>query len=853
MAELKRLFACRNGASLPLAAALCVISIGWLVLFGWAIGSEPLKRVNPSFVAMNPLTAGCFVLAGVALALKQIGLGRSAAVAGALVGLLAAAKLVDLPTGAVPVDRIMFSEFLYEGPHSPPNRMAPNTALAFLLVGVALSLSTSGRQKLQLFSQMVAVGALLISMFALVGYAFSMSHLTGIGLFIPMALHTGGALLLLSAGIVSSLPHVGLMLVLRDRGPAGTMARTVLPLAVGTSVAVGAIRLWGQHRGYYGTEAGEALQVTANVMVTSALLITSIFALFRSDVVRRQHEQALKKSEHLNRTINQASPDCVSLLDGQGNVLFVNDATLRAYDLASDYQLIGRLWGYQLEPGFWRDRDAALTAARGGEVGRLTLWVRSQAGDLRWFESLVSRLAEFEDHPHCFIVMSRDITRQKQVEDQVRWTASHDALTGLPNRSLFQARLDEITGDRKAGFAILLLDVDDFKQVNDTLGHDAGDALLVTVGQRLRNALRPEDFVARLAGDEFAILLDGVRTEAGAVAAAEKLVERLREPWIYGGRVGDCRTSIGISVARKRDDNPTDLLKNADIALYAAKSEQRGGVAVFQPHMRAAMQKRSSKLSLARYAVQEGLIFPFYQPKVELESGRVVGLEALLRWRHPASGIQAPESIDAAFEDLELAQQLTDRILSQVIADMRGWLDAGIHFGHVAVNAAAADFKQNNFAELLLERLQTNSIPPSCFQLEVTETVFLGRGAEYVERALKTLSDSGVRIALDDFGTGYASLSHLKQFPVDVVKIDRSFLREVEQDAHNAAIIRTVVSLGSSLNLEVVAEGVETAEQAKHLMELGCKIAQGYLFGKAMPAAHVPKLVGSASGIAQAA
>lgn len=245
--------------------------------------------------------------------------------------------------------------------------------------------------------------------------------------------------------------------------------------------------------------------------------------------------------------------------------------------------------------------------------------------------------------------------------------------------------------------------------------------------------------------------------------------------------------------------------------------------------------------------MRENLIVPFYQPKVELISGKLVGFEGLLRWRHPTRGVQMPATIDAAFEDLELARQLTEQMLSHVLSDMRRWLDAGVDFGHVAINITAADFKQKEFAELLLARLDEQAIPRDCLEVEVTETVFLGRGAEYVEVALKTLSKGGVRIALDDFGTGYASLSHLKQFPVDIVKIDRSFLKNINEDTHNTAIIRTVIALGRSLGLDVVAEGVETLDQQSYLIGQGCKLGQGYLYGRASPASGVPRLIATAA------
>jgi EAL domain-containing protein (putative c-di-GMP-specific phosphodiesterase class I) len=288
-------------------------------------------------------------------------------------------------------------------------------------------------------------------------------------------------------------------------------------------------------------------------------------------------------------------------------------------------------------------------------------------------------------------------------------------------------------------------------------------------------------------------------------------------------------------------------LKNADTALYAAKSAGRGGLMVFRPEMRAEVQKRSSMVALARDAVNEDRIEPFYQPKVDLRTGAVSGFEALLRWRDIHGKLQNPVQIAAAFEDLEVACGISDRILERTVQDCRRWLDKGVEFGHVAINAAAAEFRRDNFAERVLEQLQKADVPTRRFQLEVTETVFLGRGAEHVERALKLLSAEGVTIALDDFGTGYASLQHLKQFPVDVIKIDQSFVRDLGNGMGDAAIIEAVLKLGQSLGIRTVAEGIETQAQQDHLRRGGCDYGQGYLYSKAVAASRVPQLISSLS------
>jgi diguanylate cyclase (GGDEF)-like protein len=465
-------------------------------------------------------------------------------------------------------------------------------------------------------------------------------------------------------------------------------------------------------------------------------------------------------------------------------------------------------------------------------------------GTPKWWDVLATPV-ETDGSAERLVVIARDVTHQKQSEERVRWIANHDPLTGLPNRLLFQERLDEVStgGGSGGGFALLLLDVDDFKRVNDTLGHDAGDALLCAFAERLRAATRADDFVARLGGDEFAVILNGVTQPDDVATAGEAILAALRQPHIHAGRILDCNASIGASLFPEHGTGRTELLKHADIALYVAKANWRGNLRIFDGGMRSEMQSRMSMLGIARQALRDDVIIPYYQPKIDLRTGEVAGFEALLRWRHATRGIQTPDSIAAAFEDLTTAAAISDRMVEKVIVDMRRWLDQGLAFGHVAINSAAAEFRKGDFAERLLERLHDAGIPAERLQLEVTETVFLGRGADYVERALKTLSKAGVQIALDDFGRGYASLSHLKQFPVDVLKIDRSFVADLGVDPDAAAIIRAVVNLGHSLDIEVVGEGIETVDQAQRLTNKGCHYGQGHLYSRAVGAEDVPEVV----------
>jgi diguanylate cyclase (GGDEF)-like protein/PAS domain S-box-containing protein len=467
-------------------------------------------------------------------------------------------------------------------------------------------------------------------------------------------------------------------------------------------------------------------------------------------------------------------------------------------------------------------------------------------GSIKWVHDRGEASYDAAGAPELIEGFLWDVTDQQAADEKLQWTASHDGLTGLPNRMMFQQRVDEALARPALGagqLGILLIDLDDFKLTNDTLGHDAGDALLRSVAERLSLSIGPNDIVARLSGDEFAVLVDGAADRSAIQRTGTKIMAGFEEPFQHHGRLFESRASMGISLFAEPGTHRSELMKDADIALYAAKGEGGGRLKLFEPRMRIEMQTRSSMLSVARDALANDWVVPHYQPKVELRTGRIIGFEALLRWQHPTLGLQSPNTIAAAFQDLDLAASISDRMISLVIEDMGRWSKAGVEFGQIAVNAAAAEFRRGNFPETLLGRLGAANIAPSRIQIEVTETVFLGRGSEYVETALQLLAAAGISIALDDFGTGYASLSHLKQFPVDTVKIDQCFVRSLTENPEDAAIVRAVISLCKSLGIAIVAEGIETEPQVAFLRKHGCDLGQGFLFGAAVPSSNVPDLI----------
>ncbi len=471
------------------------------------------------------------------------------------------------------------------------------------------------------------------------------------------------------------------------------------------------------------------------------------------------------------------------------------------------------------------------------------LW-NQRTGEFRWVSDRVVPLHDDSGQLVEWVGIIADIHGRKSSEERI-WKAAHtDHLTGLANRAMFQMCLDEalaLGAEHTAPVSLVLVDLDRFKETNDSLGHDAGDFTLRAVADTLRAEIPDSAIVARLGGDEFGIILPGSdETEASAVAA--RLVRAIDRSLDYGGVKIDCSATAGFAVWPDHDADAGTLLKNADIALYAAKSSGRGRAVAFHEALRNELARKVTVLRAVRDALARGAVMPFYQPKVSLGDGRVVGFEALMRWSDGAR-LRTPGDILGAFDDHDLAPRIGARMLTAVIDDMLRWRGAGIDPGPIAINVSAPEFGREGFADTVLSRMAEAGLPASRLELEITESVLVGTEADETRELLRSFRAAGVAVALDDFGTGYASLTHLKKFPVSWLKIDRSFVMNLETDRDSRAIVHAVLGMARNIGIRVVAEGVETEWQRRFLADNGCDVAQGYLFAKPMAGSRLPRFL----------
>jgi diguanylate cyclase (GGDEF)-like protein len=436
----------------------------------------------------------------------------------------------------------------------------------------------------------------------------------------------------------------------------------------------------------------------------------------------------------------------------------------------------------------------------------------------------------------------RDITDRKIAEERVQFLAYYDALTGLPNRTLLQDRLAKALAGarrRKDKVALLFLDLDRFKIINDSLGHAVGDLLLQGVAERLRTWARELDTVARLGGDEFLVVLTSVKDVADAAVAADRIVKTMTSGFLVQGHSLTISCSLGISIFPEHGADGDTLIKSADAAMYCAKENGRNNFRFFTDDMNAQVAERLTLENSLRLALDRKELFLVYQPQMEIATGKITGLEALLRWQHPELGLVPPDKFIRIAENSGLIMPIGEWVLRSACSQARKWQDEGLLAVPVAVNVSAIQFRQDGFCELIRRVLYETGLAPQYLELELTESLLLS-SADVTSSVLHELKALGLKLAIDDFGTGYSSLSYLKHFPVSKLKVDRSFVRDVAVNADDAAITTAIISMAKSLKLKVIAEGVENEAQMSFLRAHQCDEIQGYYFSKPLTVDKVP-------------
>lgn len=457
-------------------------------------------------------------------------------------------------------------------------------------------------------------------------------------------------------------------------------------------------------------------------------------------------------------------------------------------------------------------------------------------------------LKEVEDRSNELLrtkdALEKEMAERKQAEERIEYLAYHDGLTDLPNRRLFEDRLGQELSRlrwRKRVMAVLFLDIDRFKQVNDSLGHHIGDALLAAFSDRLKSCLRSGDTVARMGGDEFAILLTDVAREQDVALVVQKIFDSLVKPACIDGRDIFMATSVGVSLSPKDGEDPSSLLKTADMAMYRAKEDGGNSCQYYQPALQAQKMEWLTLESSLRQALERQEFLLHYQPQVDLDSGRMIGIEALVRWNHPEQGLVPPGKFIPLAEETGLIIPIGEWVLRTACVQARIWQSEGFNNIRVAVNLSARQFRQKNLIEMIGHIIKETGIEPRLLELELTESIM--QNAEMSIKALRQLSAMGLEIAIDDFGTGYSSLSYLKRFPINTLKIDQAFIRHLTDDPDDPLIVTAIITLAHNLRLNAIAEGVETAEQLKLLRLLRCDRMQGYYFSRPLPADEMSKLL----------
>ena len=569
---------------------------------------------------------------------------------------------------------------------------------------------------------------------------------------------------------------------------------------------------------------------------------------FIQDITDRiSTNKALHEALRRYRSIFENATEGIFQTTPNGRYIDANPALARIYNYPNPDAMIAALQDirHQLYVNQSRRDEFVRLMYESGSVRNFESQVYRQDGSIIWISENARAVKDVNDVVLFYEGTVVDITERKQHEEELQYQASHDILTGLPNRMLLMDRIERAVSRAKREtqkVAVVFVDLDNFKLINDSLGHHVGDRLLLEMASRLSSCIRNQDTVARLGGDEFVLVLTEQLDEPGVTHIIRRLLEMIAQPWIDESHEYSLSCSIGISCYPCDGDSADILLQCADIAMYEAKDAGKNTFHFYTPELNQAVTERLELANDLRRAVEREEFRVFYQPRVDVSSGQIVGAEALIRWQHPEKGLISPDNFIPIAEETGLIVPMGEWILNEACRQNKSWQEAGLPPISVSVNLSPIQFRQPGLIDAVTNALRQTGLNSRYLELELTESFFM-QDAERINVAITAMKTLGVELAIDDFGTGYSSLSYLKRFPVNHLKIDKSFVQEIDTSPDDAAIVRAIITLGHELGLKVVAEGVETLANYTFLQEHNCDEIQGYYFSRPVPAYHLELLL----------
>ncbi|NJL42915.1 MAG: EAL domain-containing protein [Pseudanabaena sp. SU_2_4] len=606
-------------------------------------------------------------------------------------------------------------------------------------------------------------------------------------------------------------------------------------------------KLWGllvtyqcsQARNWQAFEIDLLAQLADQVAI--AIQQSELYANLQAELNERKRteEQLIK----LSRAV-EYSPSIVIITDIQHNIEYVNPkfTEVTGYTLE---EVIGRnpyfLNASNNPKAVYNELWEAISS---GNEWRGEFYNSRKNGEFYWESASISSIKNSKGEIKHFITVSEDITERKLSEATINYLAYHDPLTDLPNRLLFKEHFDRALGLASRGrrlFALMFLDLDRFKHINDSLGHTVGDKLLQSVAQRVKSCLRATDTISRMGGDEFMILLSEISHVEDATKVTKKILNVLQAPFNLGDRELHITTSIGISLYPHSGEDAETLCKHADVAMYRAKELGGDKYQIYTPEMDAQALSDLAIANNLRQALERDEFYIHYQPQFDLRTRQIIGVEALLRWHSSILGSVAPDQFIPIAEQYNMLPKIDEWVMKEACAQNKAWQELGLAYIPVAVNVSASQFQQSNFPEIVERTLGETGLDPSYLELEITESVVM-KDEELAIRIMHRFREIGVRIAIDDFGTGYSSLGHLKHFPIQKMKVDRMFVKDITTNKEDETITHAIIAMSHSLNMRAIAEGVETEEQLELLRSLNCDEVQGYLFSKPLSAGEITEL-----------